>query len=130
MPVVEPEVESAVCAPTELVDGQPLAIEREHHGEIPGEHVHAQAAAPLHDFVQKVSERLRKAVVRTLRHESNAAVDVPAEYVDAASGARDRPPHGPEIGFAVDEKGHALRTLDAPAVAAGYEQTGALGDAW
>ena len=90
MSVVETELEPPVRAPAELVDRQPLAVEREHHREVPGKHVHAQAALAFHDFVQEIAERFRQSVVRALRHEVDAAVDVPSEYVDAALRAGDR----------------------------------------
>ena len=44
MLVVQAEVQAPMRAPVELVYGQPFAIEREDHREIPGKDMHLQAA--------------------------------------------------------------------------------------
>jgi hypothetical protein len=121
--VIQPEVESAMRPPVELVHRQPFAIHCEHHRVIPREHVHPQVALALHDGVQKCAELLGPSVVRAAGHEADAAVDVPAEYENTALGAGNRRSYRGEIGFAVDEERETVRSFDAPAVAARHEQS-------
>jgi hypothetical protein len=123
MLVVEPERKPPVRAPVELVDGQPLAIQREHHREVPRQNVHAEVAATFHHFVQEVTQLLGVAVVRARGHEPDTAVDVPADDEDAALRLGNRLAHRGEVVGAVDQKTEALRAFDAPAVAAGNEQS-------
>ena len=122
MLAVEPELEPAVRLPVELEHGQPLALERIHHREIPRQRVRAQTAARCRHCVQEVAERLRKAVVRAFGDEPQPAVDVPADDEDRMARGGDRPAHRAEIRIGVDQHGQPMRTLDAPAVAPGDEQ--------
>ena len=77
MLVVEAEVQAPVRAPVELVERQPFAVHREHHREIPRQHVHLQIAAALDDFVQEIAELLGIAVVCALRARAGCGCRCP-----------------------------------------------------
>src|SRR4051812_6025691 len=65
MLVVEPEREPAMRFQVELVDGQPLALERVQHRVVPAEHITVQVT-PGRDYgVEKVAEALGQSIIRT-----------------------------------------------------------------
>ena len=67
---VEAEREPPVRAPVELVEGQPFALERVEHREVPAQHVGAQALAARDDRVEEFPERLRESRRPRLRGTS------------------------------------------------------------
>src|SRR5690606_16916534 len=68
-------------------------------------------------------ELLGQAIARALRHEADAAVEVPAEDEDRAPGLRERRAHRGEVRRPVDQEGEPAGPLDAPAVAPRREET-------
>ena len=109
--------------PAELVQRQPLTIPGEHDGEVPRKHVHVELALSAHHLLEKVAERLGKAIVRAFGHQMYAAVEVPADDKNAPFGPGDRGTQRCEIRCTVDKKREAVRALDPPAVAARLKQT-------
>src|SRR5689334_5573446 len=96
--------------------------QRVEHRVVPRQHVSAQAWALRHDLVEELAEWLRIPVVRAVRHETHAAVDVPSEYEDRVLRLAQRGPYRREVFLTVDQKCHACGLLDTPAVSTCLEQ--------
>ena len=116
-------MQAASRQPAELEPAQPFAFERKQQREVPAQHVDLQLRARLQQRVEKLAQRLGKAVVRAAGNQPHAAVDVPAEneYVPLRAGERgaDRT----EILASVDQESDPRRVRQAPAIASGHEQT-------
>ena len=122
MLVVEAKRQPTMRAAVELVDRQPLALHRVEHREVPRQHVTAQCRGSRDEGIEEIAQLLGQPVARAVGYEAHAAVDVPAEDENRPAGPRKRRTHGAEVLDAIDQKRHALRTLDTPAVAPRRQQ--------
>ena len=119
---VEAELQPLARAELVAEHGQPLAIEREHHREVPAQHVHAELAPAPDQCLEELAQRLGPTVLRAARNEAGAAVDVPGDDLDAALRAHHGLARRGEVGAGVDQEADPVRALDAPAVAPGLQQ--------
>src|SRR4029079_4326836 len=89
-------------------------LEREQHGEVPGQRVHAQTGAVREHVVRERQQGARRVV--STRVQLDVAVDVTAEDDHRVPGAGDGVPQRREVGVGVDQEGGAPGGVDAPAV--------------
>src|SRR5581483_3437974 len=87
----------------------------------PAEKSHAQAASTSRERIEERAQFVGQAVVRALRHETHAAVDVPSQKLDRVLRGGECLAHRAETRGAVDQEGEAMGRFNAPAVAPGLE---------
>jgi hypothetical protein len=115
---VEAEVQASMGAPSEPEERQRLALEREHDGEVPVEHVDVEVPAAGHDRVQEIPELVREVAIAFVAAQTDATVHVPPDDQDRALGPFHRLGEGREVGLPVDRERDAMRPREAPAAPA------------
>jgi uncharacterized protein YjbI with pentapeptide repeats len=120
---VSASIAAMTLPPFASIRSEPLTIPGEHEGEVPRKHVHVELALSAHQLLEKVAERLGKAIVRAFGHQMYAAVEVPTDDKNAPFSPGDRGTQRCEIRCTVDKEREAVRALYPPAVAARLKQT-------
>ncbi len=96
---------------------------REHHGEIPAQHVDPQPAPAFAQRVQEVAQRGRQAIGRVIaaRVHHHPAVDIPAEDEHAVRGLGQCLTECGEVRIGIHQHRKPLARLHPPAVVAGAQ---------
>ncbi len=120
---VHGKVKTLTGSPSRIVYGRPLAIQREDHREVPGEHMDMQFPALLEHMQDKIDQGRRPVVTGISPNHPDSAVDVPAQDKDGPVCFSDGVAHGLEIGIAVDQERTAIRSYHPPAIYCRYEHS-------